>query len=191
MRLRNRIAALRTSRGSGDLWSALWTDAELAEEPDRAPRFLYDPPESTCHVTLGFRDAELFGRDVRYARTDSETFWTLAPGQQHQNNTKQPFPTRISICPQHAVPLRAAKNHTAFRQDLLERMRDAYRVLCNMVLFKCNDCKKRFCAFHPKCATKEPLDCVKACPNDVQYFDVDPPDEHATCLLYTSDAADE
>ena len=93
-----------------ELWSALWTAAEIDEKPGRACSFV--PPEDARTVILRFVDADLPAggdRCAKYTRASSDSLWTLARGAQYRLKSKKPFPERVSICPQHAVPLRTAK----------------------------------------------------------------------------------
>ena len=82
----------------------------------------------------------------------------------------------VSACAGSHVPVRTAKIHASFRRELLDRMLEAQRVLCHMLLFKCKVCKRRFPAFHPGFSPREigDLQSVRHLGLEVESFDEAP-----------------
>ena len=54
------------------------------------------------------------------------------------------------------------------------------RILCNMVLFRCYTCNRRFPTFHPEHQPPFDLQCLTSCSLKVASFDEAPPSERST-----------
>ena len=106
---------------------------------------------------------------VDYERPFNSAIWTRVT--EHVDNRF--FPLKANICPQKFVPFRSAKIHTQFREKLLRRIHDVQRILCNMVLFRCYTCNRRFPTFHPEHQPPFDLQCLAS-------FDEAPPSERST-----------
>ena len=98
------------------------------------------------------------------------------------------------VTSEEIVPLRTAKDHAALRTEPLEAIQAMQDVMCNLLLFECNECHVRFPAFHPEFdpTTFEPmleLQITKHCRNNVAVWDAGMPPPPEDCARRAPDAA--
>ena len=112
------------------LQKKIWTKAELADDTSRRCDTTTNDKTVIATILVRFPATALnTGKDIEYERPVGTLSWTrISNDPQHLL-----FPKHTRICTEKSVPLRTAKIHTQFREQLLRRMHDVQKFLCNMV----------------------------------------------------------
>ena len=149
----------------------LWLQHELDEDPAKACT-IDTPCEEQTVVRLMFTDERVSRKGIfDYALNLATKEWTCIKAT---NASRKSVPRTGVLYAEHLVPVRTAKNHTKFDKETLTRMLEAQRILCNMLLFKCNECNERFPTFHPDHKPKMKLEVLATYPCEVCTFDEEP-----------------
>ena len=164
----------------------LWIQVERDEDASKVCEFeAHGDQETECMkeaIEVRSTTSQFEEKIVEYHRSLNSVIWTRGT----ENMNDRLFPLHANICPQAFVPFRTAKIHTQFREKLLHRIYDVQRILCNMVLFRCYTCNRRFPTFHPEHQPPFDLQCLTSCSLKVASFDQAPPSERsALATLHT------